>query len=543
METLESESVLWTDLGERAVQAPSGKFKKEIFPIKFKAREWGEILRDLVVSGILPLTAYLVYLSVLGLNLAPSTGIVSLLLFLPLSLGLAWLLSPLFHFTDLKRWRDIVPLFAVGILLPLIFALAEASLRPTPALASFGTQVAKVFTYFSVPTTVLPLFAFSVLGAWGLKWLTRRVLQATPWFDQPKVSPLRKSFGVILLLSPFAFFLLSAYSALPSEGVKQWEQRVRLNPPPFNPWLPHFANEHAESWQNLRARTLNEHVYDVNKQPGAALSRYEAGALELLREGSLPHRSYYDTRYLIEDILKARSGLKDGPELATWTIAAGLTLGKSPERNEGFRYLIDRVERNAFALEELESLQERLDDLLQSMPKGETILNHTLVSLLTEKNEPLPILWLTEFLSRKRLSPIDIARRRWLNSCVESWLALELEVAGSESLDDLAKEKDRKPKTQELYQDLDAKTRFLSLHPEGTPSFLGLRNEYEKNLHFLLLGVKLRIHQKSKGELPNKLPFGQEFEEQFGPLQLIRSKHREDLELIGPDNLRLWFRP
>lgn len=463
---------LWNELSQEALATPTPEVKANVMPAIFSGRQAIEKFRDAIVSGYLPLALYIALFSGFGLNLSRHYATIQIA-FIPLSFALAYLLYPLFDFTNLKRIRDIVTLFVLGLLVSTTIGFAEATLSPNPYRFSFLDQVLTSGISLLQLTLSPPLFLLSVVTLLAFKGWTQIVLRQTPWYDNPVHPRGRVVVAICLLLAPPLLYLGLFLSARPSQRVVKWQNNL-TDRPSRNPWLPSFSADNNDRWTQLSLQ--DPEIYTER-------------ALELLREGQLPTLDSYEIARLF---IPERLG--DNPphriEVRLWEMVVGLSRGQHPAFNDGNRVLGYALAGDEFSVAELQELETRLVELKKNLPSPEQFLDNFLLGSLSQRRRTFGDYSLYSWLDQRGATPGRLLKQRWVQERIELWLAIKPQ---------LAERPHYKVETSAFSSSL------AHLCASGPPHDAGpivLPHEYEISLELLLWATRARLYQKQKGQLP-----------------------------------------
>lgn len=494
------ENELWAGLEREALEEQHGDFKSQLFPVSFEPRKPEEIFRSFILSGHIPIALYCFYLAFWGINFSREVSPLSYLLLFVLPLGLAWLVAPVFRFTSLSRVRDILGLFGLGLLLPLVFAMTEATVRPDEWRLSFAAQATDVFFFFSVPTTIVPFFLLSLGVAWTFKYLTKRELKKAPWWDESWALG-RTVVGWVSLTLPLLAYGILYFQSLPSEEVRELLARPAAQSERHGNWLPSFSQENEEAWRELARRSLGENGWNFTSQSESELKAYGQGAVKLLEERRLPLRGSYDLRFNHYDYLQVSHRTDNDVELLTLSLADGLLAGFGARRNLAYRKIVERLENNALSNGQLLQLQVQLQELKETLPPAELVVEETLRIFATENKSSEGVgrhqLGLLGQLERSGVGPESLATEAWINRTTEDWLALKVALHGA-SLNDLIRQETAPENIAVPLSALrDSTRRLLNLRsPES--DLLGLVMDYENAIDDLLELVDVQLRRRAK---------------------------------------------
>lgn len=524
MEDTDLDNGLWGDLAQSALNTPSEGYKEQLFPVEFEGRRGIERFRDLVLRGYLPTFIYSLYLLVWGANFGlDGTPWLAFLLMLPVSAAVSWMVGPVFQFANLKRLTDVLPLFGLGLFLPLLLAIFDTAFRPTEHRMSFQAQAARSYENFSLPTTSLLLFLFSIAAAWGLKYWAQHVLTNAPWFDQEKASRERTISAALLLATPVLIYLFCVLAARPSDRVQAWKQQMRSAHQLSSPWYFEHSRDYQDVWRGLKRNDPQR-------------------ALELLRKNQLPALSSHDFRYLLEDVVESAPESSQKTELALRSIPLALLRGQSVSRNDSFQHILSHLEKNELTVVELQMAYEQLGELSETLPNAEQYLNYLLYQRTQEKPQHWRVpLWITDQLRKHNLSPLQLSRTRWLQDCIETSLEVR-ESLGEMPLEEaLAAPQSLSSHQKELMDKLQRETAPLAARNTKGRDLLPLPSEYRTWLQLALVATRLRLYQKSYGHFPPTLY-------QLGEKGLQKWTYRPvagdgKAVIMAPGNLQLRLEP
>ncbi len=508
---MEEETVagdLWKELSQQALVTPTPEVKSNVMPAIFSGRQTIEKFRDAIVSGYLPLAFYIALFSAFGLNLDRHYATIQLA-FIPLSFALAYLLYPLFDFTDLKRVRDIVALFALGLLVSTVIGCAEATLRPSPLRLSFLEQVLDSGIVHLHLTLSTPLFLLSVLTLLAFKGWTNIVLKQTPWYDSPKYPPGRRILALGLLLVPPLLYSGLFLSALPSQEVMKWQKSLTAAAPK-NPWLPAFSSANNKRWSDLNLH----HPENYTEQ-----------ALELLRQGQLPTPDSYEIRHIFDsERLGENSSHK--VELRLQEMLVGFARGQHPSSNDGNRFLGLALARDELSAAELKELETRLLELQESLPSSEQSTDYFLLGCLAQREREFGKFSFYSWLDRRGATPERLLKQRSVQERIEQWLQLKSQLS---------------ERPHHKVEALAFSRSIARLCSGGAPHDAGplvLPEDYKICLELLLWSTRARLYQKNHGRLPTDrvhlpdLPSDWELREDFdGSVYLSNQDRRWQMRM------------
>ena len=472
MEELTLPGDLWNELSERSVSTPTPEVKTNVMPAIFSGRQTIEKFRDAVVSGFLPLALYIALFTSFGLNLGPHEGPIQIAC-LPLSFALAYLIFPLFDFTNLRRGRDIVPLFALGLLISTIMGFAEATLNPNAYRFSFLEQALGSGLTLLQLTLSTPLFLMSILAFWAFKAWTLIVLRETPWYDKPSYRPARLLLATGLLLTPPALYSGLYLSARPSQRVIEWQAPLTTNTS-TNPWLPRFSAENNERWSELSLQGQEDYI---------------SGALDLLRQGQLPTLDSYEISRIFSEE-RIGENPSHNIELRMWEMMVGFARGQHPAFNDGNDSLGLGLARGEFSEGELQELEKRLVEGKEELPSQEQFIDNFLLGNLSQRSRQFGEFSLYSWLDQRQATPRKLLKRRWIHDRIESWLKIKPQ---------LTQTPDYKAETSAFSSSV---AKLCYSGPPHNAGPLVLPHEYSIGLDLLLWATKARLYQKEHGQLP-----------------------------------------
>lgn len=499
MDDQDSLSHLFGELSEKAETLNIDELKSTLLPVKFETRTPLERFRSLVLEGYLPTFFCVLFLAYMGSQLLyPYTPLWLALMYIPVGAVLALLLGPLFQFHNLRRGRDILWIFALGLVTAATFSLMTAALTPAANRLSFAVQAAHTFDTASAPVTALAFLLLTISVCWGIKLWARKVLSESPWFDMATAGLGVQTLRLLILWSPLGLYLALYMGSLPSNTARQFISRAETLPQSV--WLPRYSVENQNLWDELSRRHGVE-SYRLARAPKEKITAYLADEVNLIKDGKLPPRDSWAMKDLLRDELDSGAWTPQLTRVAVFALPVGLARGEKIGQNHAVFFLTRLLERNGGTDDELKTLDKDLGDLISIFPKPEEVLENTLLQVSTPHYSAGGTnYWLISWLKENGVGPEQLAVRRWAYKTAEQYMALRAQT-GDSGLETASKEE---------FDALDGATRplFLDTHVEAN-GLLSLTEAYRQKLFFLQTAVRLRLYRREHGRFPETLlPLG-----------------------------------